>query len=256
MLLAIDVGNTNITFGLLDGARLVSQFRSASSRTRTADEYAVFVREVLSLRGIDYKAIRAAIVASVVPPLTDTMAELVRRAFAREPMVVGPGIRTGMPILYDNPREVGADRIVNAVAAFDRVQGPVIVVDFGTATTFDCVSPKGEYLGGAIVPGIQISAEALFSRAAKLSRIEIAVPPRVVGRNPTHSMQSGILHGYASMVDGMIGRINEELGYESAVIATGGLASLIAKLTKSIQHVDDALTLNGMRIVYERNLSG
>jgi type III pantothenate kinase len=161
-----------------------------------------------------------------------------------------------MPILYDNPREVGADRIVNAVAAFDRVQGPVIVVDFGTATTFDCVSPKGEYLGGAIVPGIQISAEALFSRAAKLSRIEIAVPPRVVGRNPTHSMQSGILHGYASMVDGMIGRINEELGYESAVIATGGLASLIAKLTKSIQHVDDALTLEGMRIVYERNLSG
>ncbi len=256
MLLAIDVGNTNITFGLLDGARLVSQFRSASSRTRTADEYAVFVREVLSLRGIDYKAIRAAIVASVVPPLTDTMAELVRRAFAREPMVVGPGIRTGMPILYDNPREVGADRIVNAVAAFDRVQGPVIVVDFGTATTFDCVSPKGEYLGGAIVPGVQISAEALFSRAAKLSRIEIAVPPRVVGRNPTHSMQSGILHGYASMVDGMIGRINEELGYESAVIATGGLASLIAKLTKSIQHVDDALTLDGMRIVYERNLSG
>jgi type III pantothenate kinase len=256
MLLAIDVGNTNITFGLLDGPRLVSQFRSASSRTRTADEYAVFVREVLSLRGIDYKAIRAAIVASVVPPLTDTMVELVRRAFAREPMVVGPGIRTGMPILYDNPREVGADRIVNAVAAFDRVQGPVIVVDFGTATTFDCVSPKGEYLGGAIVPGIQISAEALFSRAAKLSRIEIAVPPRVVGRNPTHSMQSGILHGYASMVDGMIGRINEELGYESAVIATGGLASLIAKLTKSIQHVDDALTLEGMRIVYERNLSG
>lgn len=255
MLLAIDVGNTNVTYGLFDGSRLVSHFRSASSRTRTADEYAVFVRDVLSLRGIDYKSIRAAIVASVVPSLTDTMVELVRHAFAREPIVVGPGIRTGMPILYDNPREVGADRIVNAVAAFEQVHGPVIVVDFGTATTFDCVSPKGEYLGGAIVPGIQISAEALFSRAAKLSRIEIAVPPRVVGRNPAHSMQSGILFGYASMVDGMVGRINDELGYRSAVIGTGGLAAMIAKLAASIERVDDALTLEGMRIVYERNVA-
>lgn len=256
MLLAIDVGNTNVTYGLFDGTKLVSHFRSASSRTRTADEYAVFVRDVLSLRSIDYKAIRAAIVASVVPPLNDTMVELVRGAFAREPLVVGPGVKTGMPILYDNPREVGADRIVNAVAAYEQVRGPVVVVDFGTATTFDCVTPKGEYLGGAIVPGIQISTEALFSRAAKLSRIEIAVPPRVVGRNPAHSMQSGILFGYASLVDGMVGRINEELGYPSAIIATGGLAPMIAKLTKTIERVDDTLTLEGMRIVYERNLSG
>ena len=255
MLLAIDVGNTNITFGLFDGTRLAANFRSASSRTRTADEYAVFVRQVLGLRGIDHKLVRAAIIASVVPTLTDMMVELVRSAFARDPLVVGPGIRTGMPILYDNPREVGADRIVNAVAAYDQVRGPVCIVDFGTATTFDCVTPKGEYLGGAIVPGIQISAEALFARAARLSRIDLAVPPRVVGRNPTHSMQSGILFGYASLVDGMIGRINAELGFVSKVIATGGLATLIAKHTTSIERVDDTLTLEGMRLVHAMNVS-
>lgn len=255
MLLAIDVGNTNISFGLFDGANLVYHFRSASSRDRTADEYTVFVRQVLALRSIEHRSVNAAIIASVVPTLTDTMVALVRRAFAREPIVVGPGTRTGMPILYDNPRDVGADRIVNAVAAYEVVRGGLVVVDFGTATTFDCVSPKGEYLGGAIVPGIQISAEALFSRAAKLARVEFAVPPRVVGRNTPHSMQSGITFGYASLVDGMIDRIREELGFPCAVWATGGLASSIAKLATTIERVDDNLTLEGMRIVYERNRS-
>ncbi len=255
MLLAIDVGNTNISFGLFDEDKLVYHFRSASSRTRTADEYTVFIRQVLALRAIEHREINAAIIASVVPTLTDTMVSLVRGMFAREPLVVGPGTRTGMPILYDNPRDVGADRIVNAVAAYEAVNGGLVIVDFGTATTFDCVSPKGEYLGGAIVPGIQISAEALFLRAAKLARVEFAVPPRVVGRNTPHSMQSGIAFGYASLVDGMIERIRKELEFPCAVWATGGLAPLIAQLASSIERVDDNLTLEGMRIVYGRNLS-
>jgi len=255
MLLVIDVGNTNISFGIFDGTRLVQHFRCESARSRAADEYVVFVRQVLELQEIDYRSISSSIVASVVPTLTDTMVELVRRGFARDPIVVGPGIRTGMPILYENPKEVGADRIVNAVAAFEKFKSPLIVVDFGTATTFDCVSPKGEYLGGVIAPGIQISAEALFSRAAKLARVEIAVPPKVVGRNPAHSMQSGIVFGYASMVDGMVHRITQELGYPCKVIATGGLARLISKLTTTIESIDDDLTLEGLRIIHERNLS-
>ena len=228
MLLAIDVGNTNISFGVFDGATLLHHVRSESARARTADEYAVLVREMLTLRGVDPNRIDSAVLASVVPTLTDTMVGLVRRGFGQEVVVVGPGIKTGMAILYDNPREVGADRIVNSVAAYDVTKGPVIVVDFGTATTFDCVTPKGEYLGGAIAPGVQISTEALFSRAARLHRVEIAKPPRVVGKNAAHSMQSGIVFGYAGLVDGIVQRITAELGYKSQVIATGGLARLIA----------------------------
>src|ERR1700709_465040 len=180
MLLVIDVGNTNIVYGLFEGATLVHQFRVESGRGRTADEYAVTLRQLLVMHDIAPGDVHAAILASVVPSLTEPMVELVRRAFDREALVVGPGVRTGMSILYENPREVGADRIVNAVAAFDRFKGAVIVVDFGTATTFDCVTPKGEYLGGVIAPGIQISADALFSRAAKLPRVEVAKPPRAV----------------------------------------------------------------------------
>jgi type III pantothenate kinase len=253
MLLVIDVGNTNIVYGLFDGTKLVHQFRVESGRGRTADEYAVVLRQLLVMSGIDPKAVDAAIIASVVPALTEPMAGLVRRAFDRDPIVVGPGVKTGMAILYENPREVGADRIVNAVAAYEKVKGGVIVVDFGTATTFDCVTPKGEYLGGVIAPGMQISADALFARAAKLPKVEIALPPKAVGRNTVHSMQSGIVYGYVGLVDGLVERLKEELGYPCDVIATGGLASLIAPLTKSVREVDDTLTLVGLRILYDRN---
>ncbi|HKQ71511.1 MAG TPA: type III pantothenate kinase, partial [Polyangiaceae bacterium] len=204
MLLTVDIGNTNIGFGLFEDEKLLHQFRCESARQRTADEYAVFVRQMLVLRDVDYKKIDAGIIASVVPALTDVMVDVVRRAFAREPLVVGPKTRSGMAILYESPRDVGADRIVNAVAAYDQVKGGVIVVDFGTATTFDCVTEKGEYLGGVIAPGIQISADALFSRAAKLHPVEIAKPAKVVGRNPVQSMQSGIVFGYAGLVDGVV----------------------------------------------------
>ncbi len=276
MLLVIDVGNTNISLGVFEGAfgrpsgadgaspggakarpapRLLHHMRCESARLRTADEYAVLVRQMLELRGVQPNLIVYAIIASVVPPLTDTIVEFVRRAFRLEPLVVGPGIKTGMAILYENPKEVGADRIVNAVAAFEWAKGGVVVVDFGTAMTFDCVTPKGEYLGGIIAPGVQISAEALFSRAARLHRVEIALPPKVVGRNPVHSMQSGIVYGYAALVDGLCARLKKELAFSFRVIATGTLASLIAPQTEAIERVDDDLTLTGLRIIFERNES-
>jgi type III pantothenate kinase len=261
MLLVIDVGNTNVSYGVFDGATMLHHVRTESARARTADEYAVLVRQMLSMRGVEASSIDAAIVASVVPSLTDVMVELVRRAFAREAMVVGPGIRTGMAILYDNPKEVGADRIVNAVGAYEWLRGAegptptsgLIVVDFGTATTFDCVSPKGEYLGGVITPGVMISAEALFSRAARLHRVEIVVPPRVVGKNTVQSMQSGIVYGYAGLVDGLCARLKRELGHPCRVLATGGLARAIAAHTEAIEHVYDDLTLDGLRLLFERN---
>jgi type III pantothenate kinase len=253
MLLAIDVGNTNIVYGLFDGERLVHKFRVESARGRTADEYAVALRSLLDMHGIDAKNVDAAIVACVVPSLTEPMMHLVRSAFGREALVVGPGIRSGMAILIENPREVGADRIADAVAGFDRAKGGVVVVDFGTSTNFDVVTPKGEYLGGVLAPGLQISADALFTRAAKLPRVEIAKPPKVVGRNTVHAMQSGIVYGYVGLVDGLVERILAELGYPCAVIATGGLASLIAPLSRTITAVDDELTLIGLRILYDRN---
>ena len=253
MLLAVDVGNTNIVYGLFDGERLVHQFRVESARGRTADEYAVQLRALLDMNGIAPSSVDAAIIACVVPSLTDPMVQLVQRAFSREALVVGPGIRTGMAILIENPREVGADRIADAVAGYDRAKGGVIVVDFGTSTNFDVVTPKGEYLGGVLAPGLQISADALFARAAKLPRVEIARPAKVVGKNTVHAMQSGIVYGYVGLVDGIVERLLAELGFPCAVIATGGLAPLIAPLSKTIGDVDDHLTLTGLRILHERN---
>ncbi len=254
MLLTVDIGNTNISYGVFDGDKLVHHLRTESSRSRTSDEYAVTVRQMLALRGVDPASVDAAIIASVVPPLTDTMSEFAETAFGCVPLVVGPGIKTGIRILYEDPRAVGADRIVNAVAAHAWAKGGVVVVDFGTATTFDCVTPTGDYLGGVIAPGIVISADALFTRASRLHRVEIARPARVVGKNPVGSMQSGIVFGYAGLVDGLCNRLRDELDYPFKVLATGGLARLISPETTSIQHIDDHLTLTGMRLIYERNV--
>lgn len=259
VLVAIDIGNTNVTLGLFDGAVLRHRFRFESARNRTSDEYAVLVRQLLELEGVDRSKITGAIVASVVPTLTDTIGQLCQRAFGLAPMVVGPGTRTGVSILIDNPREVGADRIVNAVAAHDRVirsgdgESGVVVVDFGTATTFDVVSRKGEYVGGVICPGILISADALFARAAKLPRVEVARPPRAIGKNTLHAMQSGLFFGYVALVDGMVARLRAEAQYPLRCLATGGLANLIAGESSAIEEVDDDLTLVGLRLLHERN---
>jgi type III pantothenate kinase len=253
VLLAVDIGNTNVVFGLYEGADLKQTFRASTVSTRTGDEYGVLMRQMLTLRGYEPSSVSAAIMASVVPPLTDVVADAVRHAFAREPLIVGPGLKTGIAVLYENPRDVGTDRICNAVAAYDRVRGGVIVVDFGTATTFDCISPKGEYIGGVIVPGIQVSLDGLLGRAAKLARIEIAEPPRIVGRNTTHALQSGLIHGYAALVDGLVEKIEAELAFPCTVIATGGLIQPLLKHTKKVEAVEPFLTLNGLRILHERN---
>lgn len=252
MLLVVDVGNTHTVLGLYEGKKLVHHFRIQSERGRTEDEYHVIFATLVQLAGVATTAIHASILASVVPPLTESVVRAVRRAFQHDIVVVGPGIKTGMPILYENPREVGADRIVNAIAAYDRLHAAVIVVDFGTATTFDCVSNRGEYLGGAIAPGIGLSADALFARAARLPKIEIVRPPHVLGRNTVHSMQSGLVFGYAGLVDGMVERLRAEMGYPCSVIATGGEADLIRSESKTIDEVDPHLTLEGLRILFER----
>ena len=254
MLLALDVGNTNTVLGLYDGAELRHSFRIESSKGRTADEHLVVFLTLLDVAELARSAVHATIIASVVPSLTETITAAVRRAFGHEPVIVGPGVRTGMPILYENPREVGADRIANAVAAYERVKAAVVVVDFGTGTNFDCVNAKGEFVGGVIAPGLNISAEALFSRAARLARIPIQKPPKTIGRNTTHSVQSGIVFGYVGLVDGLVDRIRAELGPPVRVLATGGLASLIASESRTIEEVLPDLTLDGLRILYDRNL--
>lgn len=253
MLLAIDVGNTNTVLGAFEGAQLLQQWRVETSLARTSDEWGILARQLMSASGVDPARVRAIAVSSVVPPLTSALERMASRWFGVKPLFVGPGVKTGMPILYESPREVGADRVVNAVAAFARWKTGLIVVDFGTATTFDAVSPKGEYLGGAISPGVTISMEALFRNASRLPRVEFARPPSVVGRNTVASIQSGLVYGYVGLVDGICERMAAELGFAPKVVATGGLAPLVAGLSRAISEVDEHLTLEGLRLVHEMN---
>lgn len=252
MLLVLDVGNTNTTMGLYEGSNLIHSWRLTSERQRTVDEYGIMCRTLLQLAGLDSKVVTDIAVSSVVPPMDFTLHKMVEVYFQIKPLFVDTS-NAGMPVLYDDPQEVGADRVVNAVAAYAKYGGPCIIVDFGTATTFDALSRAGEYLGGVIVPGIQISAEALFQRAARLRRVDIRRPEKVIGTNPTASMQSGLYYGNVSLVDGVLEKIMEELGAEARVIATGGLAPLISRGSRLIEAVEPDLTLEGLRLIYERN---
>ena len=254
MLLAFDIGNTNLTLGLYDGDRLAHQWRLQTVPSRTDDEYGLLIRQLIQSVDLDESRITGVIIASVVPALTATVSLMARRVLGGEPMVVGPGLKTGIPILYNPPKDVGADRIVNAVAAYNRYRCACIVVDFGTATTFDSITARGEYAGGAIAAGIHISMTALFQRAAKLPKVDIERPNHVVGKSTVESIQSGLYYGYASLVDGLVHRIKAEMNTDPIrVIATGGLAPIIAKDATCLEDVDETLTLEGLRLVYALN---
>lgn len=253
MLLAIDIGNTNIVAGIYKDETPLLTFRISTDKSKTADEYAVLLSDLIEKNGIKASTLSSSIISCVVPQLYDVFIETVKRYFHIQPLMVGSNIKTGMPILYDNPEEVGADRIANSVAAFQKYRGCLIIVDFGTATTFDCVSQKGEYLGGVISPGITVSSDALFFKASKLPRVEFIKPANVIGKNTVESIQSGIVHGYAALVDGVIDKISKYLVDRPRVIATGGLATLIADESERIEEVDDHLTLKGLVHLYKIN---
>ena len=253
MLLVIDVGNSNIVLGIYNADHLIRDWRISTDKAKTPDEYAILIHDLFRLADIHFSDIKAIIIYSVVPTLTGVLEKLCRQYFSFAPYVVGPGIKTGMPIQYDNPKEVGADRIVNAVAGFDKYHCPLIIVDFGTATTFDFVNRKGEYCGGAIAPGLMISTEALFQKASKLPRVEIVKPASIIAKNTVNSMQAGIFYGYVGMVDEIVSRMKIESKDSPRVIATGGLAALIAPESKTIEEVDEYLTLEGLKLLYQRN---
>ncbi len=253
MLLAIDIGNTNVTIGAFDGDALKATFRLTTDTKRMADEYALAVSQLLPLRGVSPESVKAIALCSVVPPLTPSFVQLCKDYFGTQPLEIGAGTKTGIRVKYDTPRDVGADRIVDAAAALALYGGPAIVVDLGTATVFDAVTKTGDYLGGAIAPGIQIAADSLYHTTAQLRRVELTAPPAAIGKNTVHSLQSGLVLGYAELVKGMVRRFDEELGGNSKVVATGGLASVVASDVGLFDAVDPDLTLTGLRLIHEMN---
>ncbi|ADG04879.1 type III pantothenate kinase [Kyrpidia spormannii] len=253
MLLTMDVGNTNIVLGVYKGRDLLYHWRMATAREKTEDELGMMIKSLFADQGVSVSDIDGVVISSVVPPLMLALDRMSKKYFHKKPLIIGPGIRTGLPIKIENPKEVGADRIVNCVGAIELYGPPLVIVDFGTATTFDVVNERGEYLGGPIAPGIAISVEALFQRAAKLPRIELVKPDHVLGRNTIDMMQSGVIYGFVGQVDGLVTRIRRELGLPFRVIATGGLAELISSESETIEEVNPYLTLHGLRIIWERN---
>lgn len=257
MLLVVDIGNSNIVLGTYEGKKLVRHWRISTDRQKTGDEYGMLLNALFSYHGIKMKDIHAIIISSVVPPLTVPMTKMCERYFKLRPLVVGPGLKTGIRIKYENPREIGADRIVNVVGAHDQYGGPLIVIDIGTATTFDVVAENGDFMGGVIAPGLSSSADALFQRAAKLPRIELVTPKHIISRNTVSGMQAGIIFGYVGQIDAIVRRIKAEMEFANPeaikVVATGGYARMIAKESQTIEHIDHFLTLTGLRVLYERN---